>query len=234
MHKYLTLCLLLLLPQLLQAQSDKNKWSFRLHAGYADNSSSNGVYSLGTNQLTGRDYNTDLSIGFHLSKRWECGVGFYYGRQDNRVTSSLYVPMEFYATEITRTKLNLFMWEYYLTGKFQIFKGLYFSPIMSYNSGHADETKGHYIFKCQEVLRPNTTFPSFENVLQDRYIYYNTYYYSSIAVMPAFTFYINNHFALNLQTGIFSISMIDDDFSSRSCLADINPSSWRLGLVFSL
>lgn len=176
----------------------------------------------------------DFSIGRHLSTTWECGVGFYYQRQKDRTESVIYLPEEFYSEQITATTTEFYIWKYYLAGSWRICNKFYFNPIFSANTGHGSGTLRYLTYKADDTpLEPYVITPSpTDLVLTDRKEF--TYDLFSIEATPAFTYYLNNHFALNLQTGIFGLSTIDGKWSNRRFMANVNPNCWRLGLVFSL
>ena len=193
--------LFLLFPLFAYAQPDSSKLIIRFNGGYADTGSSNGVASLGAFESNIRDWNVGLTVGFLFGKRWEAGIGFEYLKQKGTSTSTIFFPNHWTAI----------VGKAYLAGHWRMSNRLYFNPMLSLGIGK--------VKSGSEVLN----FLGFESDF--------SYDYFAINLAPAFSFYLNPHFALNLETGSFSFATTDWEWDNKQWLAHINPAYWKLGII---
>ena len=225
--------LLLLFPLLAYAQPDSSKLIIRFNGGYADTGSSNGVASLGASESNSRNWNVGLTVGFPFGKRWEAGVGFEYWKQKTIAKSTMYLPKQWSAMEVTETNLNLIVVKVYMSGYWRIFNRLYFNPMFSVGIGRAKGTLESF-----KAVREDITIDDFL-VLQPisqingawNYESKISYDYFAMNLAPAFSFYLDRHFALNLETGSFSFSTTEWEWNNKQWLANVNPAYWKLGII---
>ena len=215
--------LFLLIPILVNAQRDSSSLIFRFNGGYADISSSNGAFSLGASASNTRDWNVALSVGIPVGKRWEVGLGFEYIKQKTVSESIIDMPIQWSAYQITETDVNLFIGKIYMAGHWQLFKRLYFNPILSAGIGKA---KGTQIGATRTASYPDYIYGVlWLNKAEMSHDYF------AIGLTPAFYYYITKHFALNLEAGNFRFSTTDWEWDNKQWLANINPMFWQLGIM---
>jgi len=215
--------LFLLFPLFVHAQPDSSRFIIRFNGGYADTGSSNGVASLGALASNTGAWNVGLAVGLPLGKHWEAGIGFEYWKQKTIAQSEIYLPLQWQAMQQTETDMKLIVGKLYMAGRWQLFSRLYFTPIFSTGIG-----------KATEIQMINTYVAEYMS-------YFNwwinesdiSYDYFSINLAPAFSFYLNHHFALNLEIGSFSFSTTDWEWDNKQWLANINPAYWKLGIIVS-
>jgi len=222
--------LFLLFPLFAYAQMDSSRFIIRFNGGYADTGSSNGVASLGALASNTGAWNVGLAVGLPLGKHWEAGIGFEYWKQKTEALSEIYLPKQWLAMQSTETDMKLIIGKLYLAGRCKLFSQLYFSPIFSTGIGKATSTQTSFTAVRQD----------FDGQLQigdgDALIAWGSesvisYDYFSINLAPTFSFYLNRHFALNLETGSFSFSTTDWEWDNKQWLASINPTYWKLGII---
>ena len=233
MTKNLFLWLLLLFPLLAYAQPDSSKMTIRFNGGYADTGSSNGVASLGASESNSRNWNVGLTVGFPVGKNWEAGFGFEYWKQKTIAQATINLPKQWIAVELTETDMNITIGKFYLAGHWQIFNRLYFNPILSVCIGGAKAT----LESLKAVREPINIddIPVLQPPSQINgawgYVSKISYDYFAIGLAPSFSYYLNRHFALNLETGSFSLSTTDWEWDNKQWLVNINPTYWKLGII---
>ncbi|MDR2914055.1 MAG: outer membrane beta-barrel protein [Tannerella sp.] len=241
------LLLLLLFPLTVAAQPDSSRFNIRLNGGYADIASSNGVSSLGAVSSNSRQWEVSLSAGYIIDKHWEIGLGFSYQKQKTRAQSTVNIPIDPYwlgqeyagtgtywlGVEQTEANVHLTTFDIYTAGYWRLFNRFYFTPKLTFRIGGAKGTQESVLATATEyqindfyVLLPASPRPQLTS--RESNISYD---YAALQLAPAFTFYINRHFALNLETGSFHFSAIDWEWDNKQWLANVNPAYWRLGIV---
>jgi len=224
--------LLLLFPLFVYAQPDSSKLTIRINGGYTDTGSSNGVASLGASASNTSAWNIGLTVGLPFGKRWEAGVGFEYWKQKTAAFSQIYLPKQWMAEEYTETNMSLILGKLYLTGRWQLFNRLYFTPMLSIDIGKAKVNLESYKAVVEDIsvdgiiLKPPSHIDGAWG-----YESKTSYDYFAINLVPAFSYYLNRHFALNLETGSFSFSTTDWKWDNKQWLANINPTYWKLGII---
>ena len=216
------LWLFLLFSSLVCAQPDSSKLIIRINGGYADTGSSNGVASLGSNVSDSRNWNVGLTVGLPFGKRWEAGVGFEYWKQKTETISEIFVRTQWDAIQSTKTDVKLIIGKFYMAGQWKLFDQLYFNPMFSIGIGKATTTLIYQDFFAEY----NSYFNYYVPVKSDI-----SYKYFAINLAPAFSFYFNRYFALNLETGSFSFATTDWEWDNKQWLANINPAYWKLGII---
>ena len=233
MNKKNFFSLLLLFPLFAYAQPDSSKLIIRFNGGYADTGSSNGVSSLGSVASNSRDWNVGLSVGLPVGKRWEVGFGFEFWKQKTIAQATIDLPKQWIAMEMTETDMNIIVGKVYLAGHWRIFNRLYFNPMLSLGIGKAKSVLESFKLVREPiniddipVLQPPSLIDGFwGNGSKISYDYF------AIGLAPSFSYYFNRHFALNLETGSFSLSTTDWEWDNKQWLANINPTYWKLGII---
>lgn len=223
----------LFFPLLMHAQSDSVAFFLRFTGGYADVGSSNGVSSLGAVAGNTRSWNAGLTMGFSLSKHWEAGFGFEYQKQKSETESRLFVPKQLMGLQLTQTDINLVIGRAYLAGCWHLFSRLYFNPILSVGVGKATGTQTNLTATTNiqaddsfvHITEPKDYLGGGETDI--------SYKYFAVGIAPAFTFYLNRHLALNLETGNFQFSTTDWKWENKQWLANVNPAYWKLGIIWT-
>ncbi|MDR1171008.1 MAG: hypothetical protein LBL24_00990 [Bacteroidales bacterium] len=227
---------LFLLPAVLCAQPDSSKFCIRLNGGYADVGSSNGLSSLGAVSSSNRQWEISLAAGYVIDKHWEIGLGFNYRKQKINALAEFDFPipdqlwlepdqqqwLEMLGMEFTETKMHLTTFDLYAIRNWRLFSRLYFTPKLTFRIGKAKGTQ-------ESVIVTSTGWaPILIGSNNDI-----SYDYAALQLVPALTFHINRHFALNLELGSFQFSAIDWEWDNKQWEATVNPAYWRLGTVFS-
>ena len=215
--------LFLLFPSLAYAQKDSSSVIIRFNGGYADTGSSNGVASLGSTASNSRDWNVGLTVGLPVGKRWEVGLGFEYWKQRTIAESTIYFPNQSLHMQFTETDVNLIIGKAYAAGRWKLFSQLYFNPMLLVGIGKAKGTQSY-----QTAFSPN---------MQINYLVEGeskiSYDYFAIRLAPAFFYYFNRHFAINLETGSFRFTTSDWKWDNKQWLANVNPAYWQLGVIIT-
>jgi len=233
MIKYIFFALFLLFPLLACAQKDSSSVIIRFNGGYADTGSSNGVATLGSTASNSRDWNVGLTVGLPVGKRWEVGLGFEYWKQKTIAQSTIYLPKQWIAREMTETDMNIIIGKAYVTRRWQLLSRLYFHPMISVGIGKA---KGILVsFKAvREEININDGFElQLPSQIDGAWGYESkiSYDYFAIGLAPAFSYYFNRHFALNLEIGNFRFATTDWEWDNKQWLASVNPAYWKLGVI---
>jgi len=235
--------LLGLIPLLAYAQPDSSQVIIRFNGGYTDLGLHNGVFSLGAVTAKNTEWNLGLSVGLTFGKNYEAGVGFEYIKQKIDAFSEVSIPIQnlelTYTIQGTLTDLNFFIGKVYLSKNWRIINKLYFSTIFSASVGKATGTQEVYTFKGifkYQSEKSNDPKDFFQKREEEANIFYRRNYtlshdYFGINLSPAFSYYFTRHFALNLETGIFGLNIIDWDWENKQCLASINPAFWQFGII---
>jgi len=232
MAKKIFFPLFLLFSSFVNAQPDSSLLVIRFNGGYVDSGSSNGVDYLGALISNTSAWNVGLTVGLPLGKRWEAGIGFEYWKQKTIALSQLYIPKQWIAMQNTSTNMNLITGKLYMAGRWQLFSRLYFTPMLSTGIGKATVVQESITAVRQDFISDGLV------LIEDQIIsgLWNdesdiSYKYFSVDLAPAFSFYFNRHFALNLETGSFSFSTTDWKWDNKQWLANINPAYWKLGII---
>jgi hypothetical protein len=231
--------LLLLFPLFANAQPDSSKFHIRLNAGYADIASTNGLISLSAISSNSRQWETSLSAGYIINSYWEAGISFSYLKQRIQAESFHYFPVyhkNILGSEQTETKIHLVAVDIYTVGYRQLFSRLYFTPKLAFTVGRGNGVqKSSFQADAYPIGSGNGIFEWYPEDEVSRYSTVNenniSYDYAALNLAPAFTYYLNRHFALNLETGIFMFSTIDWKWDNKQWLANVNPTYWRLGII---
>lgn len=229
MTKHFLAAFLLLFPLFAVAQPDSCNIVLRFGGGYADTGTSNGAVSItGT-----RNWNLGLNVGLPLGKHWEAGIGFEYQRQRTSTLSELYIPKHYLVQQTAETKINLTIGKVYAAGHWQLFKRIYFNPVISTGIGKAKGRQTSYVaarpyigYPDELILLDPSDRPALESTESD--ISYDLF---AISLAPAFSFYLNRHFALHLEVGSFAFATTDWDWDNKQWLATVNPAYWQLGII---
>lgn len=213
----------------LYAQSDSASFLIRFKGGYADYGTSNGVSSLGSANSANTAWNLDLSVGWKINKAWEAGFGIEYQKQKSDAYSEIYLPNQWYAVQLTKTDINLFLGKIYIAWHLRLFNRIYFIPDMALYYGKADGKQevatAYRKHLSSDELELGEVYFSSTLGIQDI-----SYDYLALKFAPAFAFFITKHFAMNLEIGSFGFNMIDDEWNWT---ANINPTYWKLGVIFA-
>ena len=223
--------LFLLFSSLAYAQKDSSSVIIRFNGGYADTGSSNGVASLGSTVSNSRDWNVGLTLGLPVGKRWEVGLGFEYWKQKTVALYSIYLPKQWAAMELAETKMNIFIGKVYVAGRWQLFNHLYFNPMLSVGIGKATGTQKSHTAVTKIFTEGGLVQDDISGAwTSEPDISFN---YFAISLSPAFSYYFNRHFALNLETGDFRFTTSDWKWDNKQWLANVNPVYWRLGVIIT-
>ena len=230
MTKKIFFSLFLLFPLFAHAQMDSSRLIIRFNGGYADTGSSNGVASLSTLTSNTSAWNVGLVVGLPLGKRWEAGIGLEYMKQKTAAESQIHLPEQYLAQQSTDTDMKLIIGKFYMTGRWQLFNRLYFTPILSTGIGKVIVTQE---VKTRRILYDSSLFE--QGIFLNSALWYSeletSYNYFEIGFAPAFFFYLNHRFALNLETGSFSFATTDWEWDNKQWLANVNPVYWKLGII---
>jgi hypothetical protein len=223
--------LLLLCSIPVLAQSDSSKVAIRLVGGYNDVTTSNGVASMGAVNSTTAAWNLGLSVGVRIDKNWEIGLGAEYQKQNQATSSILHIPEQWIAFEETDTKAHILMGKLYAAYYWKLVHRLYFNPKVELAYGELSgkqENRNAYI----RVKTPGIVYP-YE---KDDYYFGASEqdissHYLAAALVPTFSFFFSKRVAAFLETGRFQLEMIDAEWDNRQWTADLNPASWRVGIM---
>jgi len=232
MTKKIFFSLFLLFPLFAHAQMDSSRLIIRFNGGYADTGSSNGVASLSTLTSNTSAWNVGLVVGLPLGKRWEAGIGLEYMKQKTAAESQIHLPEQYLAWQKTDTDIKLIIGKLYISGRWQMFNRLYFTPILSTGIGKATVAQAARTYRALY----DSSFLDLGIILNSG-AWYNeadiSYNYFEIGLAPAFSFCLSHHFALNLETGSFGFSTTDWKRDNKQWLANVNPVYWKLGVIVS-
>ena len=212
------------------AQPDSSKVAIRLVGGYNDATTSNGVASMGAVTSAMKACNLGLSVGVRIDKNWEVGLGAEYQKQKQATTSSMYIPEQWIALEETNTKAHILMGKLYAAYYWKLVHRLYFNPKIELAYG---ELKGK-----QEGLTAfiSKKTPGFMHIAEDDYSVGSSELdlssgYLGVAIVPTFSFFFSKRVAAFFETGRFQLELMDAKWDNRQWTADLNPASWRVGVM---
>jgi len=175
-------------------------------------------------------------------------LGFEYNRSKSEIFGLLYdlryeensvseVPRKkreniFY--EGTENTLNGYGGVFYVSRYLPIWRKLYFTPAfyLGYGSIKGDCSMRYLSVDLIELFpQISSTFPSFpfssyENKISSDYFY--------MQLSPELTWFVSNHFGLNVQMGGMGINVVDFDWKNNRKQINFNPSFWKLGIVFKI